>query len=80
MRGPESSAYTIAFRGREDDELLKNLRLLLEDYKDIVVQVSLRREMPHLILRVSLPPLMEDADKSFLADLSGWLSGGKSGP
>lgn len=77
-QGPESSAFTIAMRGRGQNEFMEDLQSLLEKYRDALLQVSVRRKMPHLIIRVRTPPLMADADESFFDDLSNWLAGGKS--
>jgi len=66
--------FGIIRRGMLDEERLDALREFLTKYRDAVFQFSLRRQMPHLILRVYLPSLQSIPAENFLADLSLLLS------
>jgi hypothetical protein len=66
--------FDIIRRGGQDEERLGSLREFLKKYDDSVFQVSLRRQVPHLILRVYLPSLRNMPAEDFLADLSSLLS------
>ena len=66
--------FDIIRRGRQDEERLVALREFLIKYSNSVFQVSLRKQMPHLILRVYLPALQSIPAEDFLAELSLLLS------
>jgi hypothetical protein len=74
-RGPECSGFVIATRGNDDLKRLEGLQTLLSSYQDSIVQVSLQRQRPHLILRINLPPLMDEKSEKLFSDLNAWLSG-----
>ena len=66
--------FDIIRRGSHDEERLVALREFLIKYSNSVFQVSLRKQMPHLILRVYLPALQSIPAEDFLAELSLLLS------
>jgi len=71
---PAPKGFDIIRRGRQDDERLDVIREFLKKYSNSVFQVSLRKQMPHLILRVYLPALQSIQAEDFLAELSPLLS------
>ena len=75
---PAPAGLSIIRRGGQDDEQLIALREFLQKYTDSVFQVSLRKQMPHLILRANLPTLQENPSENFFMDLSALLSNSHS--
>ena len=71
---PAPEGFEIICRGMQDEEYLAALRRFLLKYSDSVFQFSLRRQMPHLILRVYLPPLLRIPAEDFIADMSSLVS------
>ena len=71
---PAPEGFDIIRRGKQDEERLESLRGFLNKHSDAVMQFSLRRQMPHLILRVKLPSLQNSPAEEFLSELSGLLS------
>lgn len=71
---PAPEGFDIIRRGGQDEERLNALREFLNKHKGSVFQVSLRRQMPHLILRAYLPSLRNNPAEDFLADLNSLLS------
>jgi hypothetical protein len=71
---PAPEGFGIICRGMRDEEHLAALRAFLVKYSDSVFQFSLRRQIPHLILRVYLPSLLRIPAEDFIADLSSLIS------
>jgi len=67
------SGFTMLTRGRPaDDRQLTAVQHLLERYPQAIIQFSLRRQIPHLLLRLNIPPLCE-AGNAFWDDLSQFM-------
>lgn len=73
--GGESSGFIIATRGRQDVDLIEGLQDLLVIYKDSIVQISVRRQKPHFIFRINLPPLLDGYAETVFSDMGNWFSG-----
>lgn len=72
---PAPDGFEIIRRGGSLDEMhLDHLRVFLTKHSESIFQFSLRRKMPHLILRAKLPPLRTSSSEIFLSDLSDLLS------
>lgn len=71
---PAPEGFDIIRRGGQGEERLDALREFLTKYRDSVFQLSLRKAMPHLILRVYLPALQNNPAENFFADLNTLLS------
>ena len=63
----------IISRGEGNRELISRLRAFVNKYAGAIQQLSLRREKPHLILRLNLPPLREKNAADFFTELKTWL-------
>ncbi len=71
---PAPEGFEIIHRGGHDEGNLEQLREFLSKHRESIFQFSLRRKMPHLILRANLPPLRNSKAEVFLTDLSDLLS------
>jgi hypothetical protein len=71
---PAPEGFDIIRRGKPDDQRLESLRGFLDKHRGVVFQYSLRRQAPHLILRVKLPSLQSSPASEFLSQLSSLLS------
>ncbi len=64
------SGFTMLTRGRTaNDGQLTATQRLLERYPRAIIQLSLRQQIPHLLLRLNIPPLRE-AGEAFWEDLA----------
>jgi len=61
-------------RGKQNESQTTQLKAFIEKYNPALMRISLQREMPHLILRLSLPPMREEGYEGFFEDLKAWLT------
>jgi len=61
-------------RGKLNEDQTAQLTAFIEKYSPALMRLSLQRGMPHLILRLRLPPMREAGYEDFFEDLKAWLS------
>lgn len=71
---PAPEGFEILRRGIQDEESLERLRDFLSKHNASIFQFSLRRKLPHLILRARLPSLQDSQAEIFLSELSDLFS------
>ncbi len=70
-----SGGFDIVRRGRKDSGMVERLMAFLDQHGAAVQQISLRRKMPNLVVRVSLSSIQDEPAGEFLAALQAWLCG-----
>jgi len=66
---PGTETFDISRRGKTDDQAFERLMPFLTRYENALLDLSLQRFSPHLILRLRLVPLMAEPYAEFLAAL-----------
>jgi len=69
-----AAGFGILYKGRASDEQIARLQSFIQQYQVSIKRISLKKQMPHLVLRADLPPLREKNLEEFFKDLSTWLS------
>jgi hypothetical protein len=69
-----AAGFEILYKGKAGDEQIARLQSFIQQYPVSIKRISLKKQMPHLVLRADLPPLREKNLEEFFKDLSTWLS------
>jgi hypothetical protein len=69
-----AAGFEILYKGKAGDEQIARLQSFIQQYQVSIKRISLKKQMPHLVLRADLPPLREKNLEEFFKDLSTWLS------
>jgi hypothetical protein len=69
-----AAGFEILYKGKAGDEHIARLQSFIQQYPVSIKRISLKKQMPHLVLRADLPPLREKNLEEFFKDLSTWLS------
>ena len=68
-----AAGFEILYKGKAGDEQIARLQSFIQQYPVSIKRISLKKQMPHLVLRADLPPLREKNLEEFFKDLSTWL-------
>jgi hypothetical protein len=66
---PDYAGFELARRGQNDIQATERFKELLNKHSDAIMQVSLQRKSPHLILRAAIPPLRSEPSGKFFDDI-----------
>lgn len=66
--------FEILSKRRVSDAQTAQLQSFIQQYQGSIKRISLKKQMPHLVLRANLPPMREKNLEEFFKDLSTWLS------
>jgi hypothetical protein len=68
-----AEGFSISRSGHGDDPGEKNLIEFLSDFGKSIQRISLKRQAPHLELRIGIKPLLITNSESFFSMLQAWL-------
>ncbi len=66
--------FEILHKGNVSDAQMTQLQSFIQHYQGSIKRISLKKQMPHLVLRADLPPMRDKNLEEYFKDLGTWLS------
>lgn len=70
---PAQKGFLLAYRGRQNPELVERLTAFLDRFPHAIRRVSIQRQKPHLMIRADLPALRDGSAEEFFKALQEML-------